>query len=214
MWLPWTFIVAQERTLARQKTSNTNEMRHALVIGNSTYRVSPLSNPANDAKDMARVLTELGFEVSLVLNATREQMKQAIRVFVERLRRGDVGLFYYAGHGMQVEGHNYLIPVDADITRKYEINLESISANRILGGMKEAGAAVRKVIAAMGGQVNVDQPRYLAATFRTPVFGFVDDLEFRFDDENQTIHLRSASRSGYSDRGVNRKRIRRLRKMF
>ncbi|HER27370.1 MAG TPA: DUF1499 domain-containing protein, partial [Rhodospirillales bacterium] len=82
------------------------------------------------------------------------------------------------------------------------------------GGMREAGTAVRQVIAAMGGQVNVDQPRYLAATFRTPVFGFVDDLEFRFDDENQTINLRSASRSGYSDRGVNRKRIRRLRKMF
>jgi len=77
-----------------------------------------------------------------------------------------------------------------------------------------ARAALARIIAAMGGRITVDGNDYLAATFTSRVFGFVDDLEIRIDSEGGLVHMRSASRVGYSDRGVNRKRIERLRKMF
>ena len=82
-------------------------------------------------------------------------------------------------------------------------------------GQREAArAALAGIIADMGGDLVVDESSYLTATFRSRVFGFVDDLEIRFDTEMPIIHLRSASRVGYSDRGVNRKRVKRLRTTF
>ncbi len=83
--------------------------RIALIIGNSDYRSSPLKNPANDARGMARVLKESGFDVTVVLNAGQREMENAIRDFGKKLRRGGAGLFYYAGHGIQLRGRNYLI---------------------------------------------------------------------------------------------------------
>jgi Caspase domain/Bacterial SH3 domain len=84
--------------------------RWALVIGNSAYgaEVGLLPNPVNDATDIAATLQPLGFEVTLVLNATRQQMEEALAAFRRQLRPGGVGLFYFAGHGAQVDGMNYL----------------------------------------------------------------------------------------------------------
>src|SRR5258708_25970601 len=91
------------------------EKRWALVIGNAAYKDAPLKNPVNDARAMAAALQKLGFEVVKRENATQKDMNRAISDFDRRLAGGGVGLFYYAGHGMQVRGRNYLIPVDAEI---------------------------------------------------------------------------------------------------
>ena len=120
--------------------------RVALVIENSDYRVAPLSNPGNDARDMAAKLTALGFDVTLKLNAERQEMSQAGREFGKRLQRDDVGLFYYAGHAIQVAGANYLIPVNANIELEDEVRFEAIDASSILAKMDSAGNRINFVI--------------------------------------------------------------------
>ncbi len=94
--------------------------RLALVIGNSTYRDAPLPNATNDAQDMTKALEASGFTVIRRDNATLREMHLALREFGDRLGRQSTGLFYFAGHGMQVRGRNYLVPVDADIAREDE----------------------------------------------------------------------------------------------
>ena len=104
--------------------SLNNERRIALVIGNSAYKSSPLRNPVNDATDMAAKLRGLGFQVSLGKDWSRKEMRTAIRKFGNELKRGGVGLFYYAGHGMQVNGKNFLVPVGTDIQSEFEVEDE------------------------------------------------------------------------------------------
>jgi hypothetical protein len=113
--------------------------RIALVIGNSNYQSAPLKNPANDANDMALVLKQKGFTVTKLTNATQRQMEKEIGRFGKSLRDGGVGLFFYAGHGMQVNGTNYLIPIGANIEAEEDIKYESVDANRILAKMEAAG---------------------------------------------------------------------------
>ena len=120
--------------------------RVALVIGNSAYKTSPLSNPVNDARDMARSLREMGFEVVSKENATRAQMKSSIQQFGNNIIKGDVALFYYAGHGAQVKGENYLIPVDAAITKEEEIEYESVNAGFVMAQMASAQNKLNIVI--------------------------------------------------------------------
>lgn len=114
------------------------EQRLALVVGNSSYKVSPLRNPVNDASAIAQKLSALGFTVTLKLDQDRAGMERAIREFGNRLRGGGAGLFYYAGHGMQVKGRNYLIPVDADIQSEDEVPYRAVDANEILAKMETA----------------------------------------------------------------------------
>ena len=109
--------------------------RMALVFGNSDYQEAPLANPVNDARDMAANLENAGFEVILKLNADRRTMRAAIREFEERASNSKVGLFYYAGHGIQINGRNFLIPVDADIQREYDVADEAVSADSVLLAM-------------------------------------------------------------------------------
>ena len=124
------------------------EARTALVIGNSAYRhTSPLANPSNDASDMAAMLKGLDFEVISGVDSSRAEMDRLIREFGKRLReRGGMGLFYYAGHGVQVEGRNYLIPVDADIRAENEVKLASYDVGWILAAMENAGNNLNIVI--------------------------------------------------------------------
>jgi tetratricopeptide (TPR) repeat protein len=101
-----------------------DEKRYALVIGNSNYNkeIGTLKNPVNDATDIATELRKSDFEVQLLTNATYIQLREAMRKFQERLSSGPkdqtVGLFYYAGHGVQYQDENYLVPIDANV--KYE----------------------------------------------------------------------------------------------
>src|SRR4029434_8690335 len=125
----------EERKLnvvAPQPAAPVAKNRWALVIGNSAYgaEVGLLPNPGNDATDMAATLQPLGFEVTLILNATRQQMEDALAAFRRQLRAGGVGLFYFAGHGAQVEGTNYLIPLGANVETAVTTKAESVSAER------------------------------------------------------------------------------------
>ncbi len=122
------------------------QIRVALVIGNANYKSSPLANPANDATDMTVALRKRGFEVASYTNLDRKGMRQAIRDFGEKLKRSDVGLFYYAGHGIQIKGKNYLVPLSADVSSADEVQDESIDANSILRKMESAGNDVNIVI--------------------------------------------------------------------
>jgi|GEM_PF-2941637 len=123
-----------------------SEERYALVIGNSAYKSAPLKNPAKDARDMAALLGSLGFKVTLKVNAGQKDMEEAVREFGLNLRKGGVGLFYFAGHGVQVAGNNYLVPVDAKIQSESDVRYECVDAGRVLGKMEDAGNTLNIVI--------------------------------------------------------------------
>lgn len=122
------------------------EQRLALVIGNGSYDAAPLANPVNDASDMAAALKKLGFTVILKNNANLEVMEEAIEDFGNRLKKGGIGLFFYAGHGIQVYGSNYLIPVGAKIKKESDIKYRAVNANRILDEMDNAANGMNIVI--------------------------------------------------------------------
>jgi hypothetical protein len=125
---------------------SAQDRRTALVIGNGSYKSSPLRNPVSDAKDMAEALRSLGFSVTLKTDANIRAMKKSIKDFGRNLRMGGVGLFYYAGHGMQVNGRNYLVPIGADVNTESEIEYEAVDAGRILGQMEDAGNGLNIII--------------------------------------------------------------------
>ncbi|MFI3190281.1 MAG: caspase domain-containing protein [Methylococcales bacterium] len=119
-------------------TNNKFEQRVALVIGNSAYQFTgALPNPVNDARDIAQVLEKLKFKVILKTDASLEVMADAIYQFGENLKGGGVGLFYYSGHGLQVKGENYLLPVDANLMREDDIKRKAINANDVMEKMGE-----------------------------------------------------------------------------
>ena len=119
------------------------EKRVALVIGNSSYElIAPLANPKNDAELMAATLEDVGFDVVTAIDVDVRGMGRAVRRFGKRLRRAGkdaVGLLYYAGHGVQYRGANYLIPLGAEIESSSDLDIEAMSAARILSQMDDAG---------------------------------------------------------------------------
>ena len=131
---------------AKQQPNAYFGQRHALVIGNANYAVGPLRNPLNDASDMAAALEGLGFEVQRLLDADASAMERAIIDFNKRLSSGGVGLFYYAGHGIQAQGSNYLIPLRAGISSELQLKHKAISAGFVLDAMEAANKGVNIVI--------------------------------------------------------------------
>ena len=122
------------------------EPRLALVIGNSAYKESPLRNPVNDVRAMSQRLKELGFTVLVHENATKRTMEAAIVEFGRRLAEGGVGAFYYAGHGLQVRGRNYLVPVDAEIDDEAGVRVAAVDVELLLEQMAEAKNRVNLVV--------------------------------------------------------------------
>jgi hypothetical protein len=123
------------------------EKRLALVIGNADYlNGNTLQNPVNDAKAIATALKDVGFTVLLYTNSDLKTMKKAMDDFGEQLQDYSVGLFYYAGHGMQVNGNNYLIPVDASLKVEQDVDYDCIDAGRLLGKMEAAGTLTNIVM--------------------------------------------------------------------
>ena len=127
------------------------ERRIALVIGNGRYSgdTPPLANPPNDARLMTAALKTSGFEVIELIDGDRRTMKRAISDFGARLEEAgenSVGLFYYAGHGVQVNGRNYLIPIGAEISREPDVDSEAVTAASILGQMEFARNRLNFVI--------------------------------------------------------------------
>lgn len=146
---PTTFVapVAPQTAIPAASAQMMNPGRRiALVIGNQNYNVRPLSNPRNDADDMSRALKNAGFEVIDVRDASLPQMRNAVRQFGDRLLTRDVGLVYYSGHGIEVRGRNYFIPVNADIKRSDEIADQSLDVNLILEKMETAKKGVNILI--------------------------------------------------------------------
>lgn len=121
--------------------------RHALVIGNGEYGDNSLKNPVNDAIAMAEELQRSGFHVILYTNASQKETKIAIRDFGRELKdKGGVGLFFYAGHGLQADGRNYIVPVNADIRKPQDIEFESVDLGRVLVEMDYAANDMNIVI--------------------------------------------------------------------
>jgi formylglycine-generating enzyme required for sulfatase activity len=128
------------------KTATKSEQRAALVIGNGTYESAPLRNPPNDAQAMAGILRELGFDVAESENLDQKAMKKEIQAFGQKLLKGGIGLFYYAGHGMQVNGRNYLIPVGAQIEHEKQVEYEAVDVGAVLAEMDNARNRLNIVI--------------------------------------------------------------------
>ncbi|GAA4418957.1 hypothetical protein GCM10023187_52890 [Nibrella viscosa] len=124
------------------------ERRLALVVGNKNYNRTDarLTNPINDANDMANALELLGFEVILKTDLNRVDFEQAVDQFGERLKHYDVGLFYYSGHGLQAQGENYLVPVDAVIRSEPQIRYHCMDLGRVLAAMEGSNASTNIVL--------------------------------------------------------------------
>lgn len=138
------FAVSDDRTIKRN--TDNSVQRSALVIGNSSYKDSPLKNPVNDATDIAKTLEKSGFTVKLLKNANQREMEESIRNLGKGLRTGGVGLFYFAGHGVQHQNRNYLIPVGARIDDEADVKYEAVDASLVLSKMEVAGNDVNIVI--------------------------------------------------------------------
>jgi uncharacterized caspase-like protein len=135
---PIIALLAMAAMLLPAAPSFATAKRLALVIGNNAYTDGMLKNPINDARTMATTLTDLGFEVNKLENADRGAMQRAVLEFGRKLNEETVGLFYFAGHGMQVRGANYLIPVKASIQSEDEVEVEGVDVAYVLARMATA----------------------------------------------------------------------------
>jgi hypothetical protein len=119
--------------------------RVALVIGNAAYKSSPLANPVNDAQDMAKSLRALSFDVVERTNITSKQIGRTLRAFRTKIKPGDVALVFYAGHGLQINGQNYLPAVDADILGEEDVPNQSLSTLQIMDVLADSGSSMNLV---------------------------------------------------------------------
>ena len=142
--LPYAWVWAQSDGATRLLRAP----KQALVIGNSAYRnVETLLNPGNDARALGAVLGEAGFAVTTVLDAPRQRMVEAIRLHVEALaRRQSVGLFYFAGHGVQLAWRNFLLPVDASIEKLEDIPAQCVDVAELIQGIQRAANPMNVII--------------------------------------------------------------------
>ena len=148
-------------------SASATDRRVALVIGNSSYQhTGALANPKNDAADVAAALKKLEFEVLEGPDLGKAAMDRTIRQFARALDGAHVGLFFYAGHGLQVEGQNYLVPVDAKLEHASGLDFEMATFKVAENGdgwtcslqtsmAKEGGAGKSRTQAAHGGKVTI-----------------------------------------------------------
>jgi hypothetical protein len=125
------------------------QQKYALVIGNGAYtNITRLNNPVNDANDMTAALQGLGFQVDKVLNGSLDQMENAVIRLKNRLsaNTGSYGFFFYAGHGVQSSGENYLIPADANIASESFLRTKALHMQAVLDELNQAGNALNIVV--------------------------------------------------------------------
>ena len=119
----------------------------ALVIGNGAYgNGDALTNPVHDAEDLAQGLREIGFAVQLLRNADKRTIDEAVNAFSRKLRQGETGLFFYAGHGIQVNGENYLIPIDAQLNREQDVDYDAYPLGKVINALEDSSAAAKLII--------------------------------------------------------------------
>jgi len=151
--------------LCPSQTEAASGRRVALVIGNAGYKDSPLNNPVNDARDIAGLLGQMGFEVILAENADRRAMLEAVDRFADKVPGAAAALFYFSGHGLQVRGRNYLLPINYHIATEIDVEVEGLDAYRVLGKMEGPGDRVNIVI------LDACRNNPFARKFRTPMHG-------------------------------------------
>ena len=123
------------------------DVRMALVIGNGAYPGSPLANPANDARAMAATLRSLGFTVVELQDASKTQMAQAVIKIGETLKgKQAVGMLYYAGHGLQLDWRNFMLPVEAKIGSAADVPAQSVDVNSVIDAFKAAGTRMNILV--------------------------------------------------------------------
>ena len=134
---------------AQAQAQADSARRVALVVGNNAYNSAPLLNPVNDAKAMAVALLSAGFTVILKTDTTQQELTAAVREFGNRLKEGGPGTagpVYFAGHGMQIRGRNFLIPVGANIEHEDEVSYQALDAQAVMDKMESAGNGTNIVI--------------------------------------------------------------------
>ena len=128
----------------QERCARFPEVRRALVVGNSNYlHTTVLNNPANDSVDMAGALEELCFDVTLVNDVDLLSFERELRAFRDEARGADLALVFYAGHGIEIAGRNYLIPVDAELMRDVDVEWEAVDLDRIL---RATAGATRQIV--------------------------------------------------------------------
>ena len=139
---------SQKRAIRPVTSEATSNKRQAFVIGNSEYQYAGrLRNPVNDARAIGSTLQQLGFEVTTLTNASQRQMERSIKQFGRQLRDSKgVGLFYYAGHGMQFDGENYLLPTDIDPSTEEDVRYDAVPVGKLLAQMRAADNKMNVVI--------------------------------------------------------------------
>lgn len=121
--------------------------RHALLIGNSRYRaISPLRNPEHDVEDLAAALSGIGFRTRVVKDADQPTMRSEILGLAERARSASVALLYFAGHGVQIDGSNFLVPVDFAAASEQEARTAAIDAAEVQGRLERVGATLTLMV--------------------------------------------------------------------
>ena len=142
--------VLLDRGLNVKTTTNSknDEQRVALVLGNNAYegRLSKLNNPINDARALKDILEKRGFDVIYAEDGGKKAMKQSLDKFYAKIAKGGVGMFYFSGHGIEVDGQNYLIPTDAKIEAKSDTEYEAIALNKITKRMENSGNRLNIVV--------------------------------------------------------------------
>jgi formylglycine-generating enzyme required for sulfatase activity len=126
--------------------SPRDDQRKALVIGNGKYQGSPLKNTINDARAVSDALRGVGFRVVLEKDTDLKTLRRTLGAFVDTVQKEDVVVFYYAGHGIEIEGTNYLVPVDFKADRSTDVPYEAYPMNQFLDAMEQRGPAVNVVI--------------------------------------------------------------------
>jgi hypothetical protein len=158
--IPWfTEYLTEEGELILNPSEQESEEqipRKALVIGNSAYPSYPLKNPVNDANDIAQSLLQLGFDVVLVTDSDNYTLNSAIRNFVRNLSQGDIGLFYFAGYGVEVEGEDYMVPIDAELTAEADVFIDAISIDDVVSLMDSSDSRTNLIFI----DANRDNPFY------------------------------------------------------
>jgi uncharacterized caspase-like protein len=186
---------------ANEPSSENNKgKRVALVICNGAYKIEPLTNPANDAHDMATVLRELGFEVTFMANVNKATTEKAIQKFQHKLREDDVGLFYYSGHGIQYKGENYIIPVGAMET----ISTIDKSEKEAIRAFKAQVVKIENVVMVMEKTKNKLNIVFLDAYRDNPfrsfkksiASGWTSGLAFTFNADNTLIAYATSQGKG------------------
>jgi uncharacterized caspase-like protein len=126
----------------------SSQPRIALIIGNAAYEQTSLRTPVNDATDMAATLQQLGFEITMLLDADLRTMQAALQMFSQRLHQGGVGLFYFAGHGVQIGGDMYLIPLGVRLEQEQDICHKALPVGRVWEDIEGAGNPLNIIILA------------------------------------------------------------------